>query len=436
MSRRTSQADLFDNRQGDLFALLERPAPAPLPVNVSTMACHCVGCQAEGEAAEFWQHDASGGPLCPECLHDAEAACRHCGLAFEYANGCMQTRRLILPTGEAICFWCDERRRMNLPQPQLRDDEATPEARAAFAALTWQDDTHANRMLFRLREGLGKQRTDGTAPKPKKAKAIRIEADAIGAMWAITRNRPFTEIANDLWQLLDAYDHAIRAGDNNPKSTLWAQVDRLIYEANDGSSCGSAVYRGPKRLWKAIRVRARAEKRMPMWGVPSRYRIECRGMHIVVDATNGISMQLDPDHHRPGDLSFSETGYRSMSYHGISRKDGNLRTPEETAVAILESYIDAPTKDHNGRGGKLVRWIPWAAEPWARAQRERKKVDADYRLTHPAMTPEADRPAYWAEFDRKLAQEEAKALAWMQTRGVDPYELFPEFKRPAQPSLL
>lgn len=424
--RQSPQLDLFDNRQGDLFAAPMRPKIKP-PEAAPRLAA-CMSCNAESEPGELWQHDATGGPICGDCLDVLEQQCSRCRLPFSTA-GRFRSMRNVLPTGQCLCTDCNQHRRMNLPQPELRDSEASAAAIAQMQSLDWMDDGHRFRALYWLRKRLDAVRDGGYSAKEKQAlKARKIEAEDVAGIWPITRDRPLAEIAGDLWQLLDAYDHDRRAGVRGFDRDMWDKVRLLEEEANCGTSFGVVVNRGPKRLWKAIRVRARAERRLPMWGVPSTFRFECRGMHIIA-TTAGLAMRLDGDKHRAGDPSFSSTGYRS--FQPMARPDSATpaHTPEEWMRGVLEAYIDQPRKaDHGGGlGGKLTRWVPWQADNWLRARNDR-------RVGEKAIAE--GKECYQAERVDQYRQDEAEALAWMQARGIDPYTLFPDQAPPAQENLL
>mgnify|MGYP001759692474 FL=1 len=424
--RQSPQFDLFDNRQGDLFAAPMRPKIKP--PEAAPSAATCLSCHAESEPEKPWQHDATGGPICGACLDLRELECSRCRLPFA-SRGRVRSMRNVLPTGQCLCTDCNQQRRMNLPQPDLRDDEATADAITQMQSLGWMDDAHRFRALYWLRKRLQGAREGGYSAKEKKAaKTRKIEAEDVAGIWPITRERPLSELAGDLWQLLDAYDQRKRAGTTGYDRELWDKVRQLEEEANCGTSFGVLVNRGPKRLWKAVRVRARAERRLPMWGVPSTFRFECRGMHIVA-TTASLAMQLDRDKHSAGDLSFSSTGYRS--FQPMARPDTGTaaRTPEEWMRGVLEAYIDLPRKpDHGGGlGGKLVRWIPWQADNWLRARHDR-------RMGEKAKAEGEE--CYQVERIDQYRQDEAKALEWMQARGIDPYALFPDEMRPAQGALI
>ncbi|KPH59175.1 hypothetical protein [Novosphingobium sp. ST904] len=429
MTRRSAaQLDLFAQHQGDLFAQPMRTALAPVvPPYMAPPPCFCVRCNTKGKAEALWHHDGLGGTICYPCLTVTEPECSDCRALFVDSRGMANTRRFVLPTGRGVCWDCNENRRTNQPQAELTADEATPDALATFDALEWRDDTHRFRALYRLRASLEALRKGGYTPKEQKAaKSAKLDPDHITYQWKVSRARPLAEIADEAWQLLDAYDQAKRAGNHEYDPQLWAQLDLLNNEANNGTSFGVRVNRGPKRLMKALRVRARAESRLPMWGIPSRFRFECRGMHVLAD-TNGLSMRLDADRHRPGDLSFSGTGYRSFQPCSRPITSIAVTTPEEWARGVLEAYIDGPTKDGAGRGGKLERWIPWEAEQWIRARTDRRLGEA---------AQEEGRDCWQTRKMPEYDAQEAKALAWMQLRGIDPFALFPDEVPPAQAALL
>lgn len=258
--------------------------------------------------------------------------------------------------------------------------------------------------------------------------------------------RTLHDIARDYWGLLFEFDAAMRAT-GNPPEHLEAGMKALEREANGGDTAiygGRDRFPGPYRLRALVKWHARREGRLPMWGVKHQFRFTCRGMHVVAELGHyGLGMSLDQDRHRPGDPCWSDTGYRSF---GSSLCGPRMAaSPVEAARALLEAYIDQPRKGHEGGlGGQLKRWIPWAAKPWAERERERAKkpddfnrpYDPAYRAKCPTMTPAEDRAAYWAEWEAETDSKAEEALAWMKARGVDPYELFPDCKPPAQAALL
>lgn len=306
-------------------------------------------------------------------------------------------------------------------------DEMSADGYAAWRALAFIDAAHRARCIDSLRR-LRERRADMRSESQKR-KYQPLSADDVQWRWEVTRCRSLDLIAADAWLLVDLYDRANRAGEAMPRFHM--AMDRLRAEANEGTTFGLRVNRGPARLLKMLRVRARREGRLPMWGITSKIRFQCRGMHIIADF-DGLSMRVDPMRHRPGDASFSSTGFRSFISTFQQGQHGQGQTPEDFARWVLESFIDAPAKNGNGLGGKLERWIPWHAQEWARVERDRRGRDeAAYRRDYPAMTPADERPAYWAALDAKQTERHRQLLA----EGIDLAALFPDLAPPPQAAL-
>lgn len=370
----------------------------------------------------------------------------------------------------------------NGAQVPLSAEEADLNAIVLFAKLDWQDEAHQNRALFRLRgcdtcwdrdrkgekmpsglpaykvtsrrdQEFGRSINQGQKWSKREQQEWtarwRVTCTQLEHIFALTRDRPLAAIADDLWALLDGYDVARRTG--QPRDPLlWEKVDALVHEVNGGTSFGSGVNRKPGRLWKAIRIRARAEGRVPMWGVPGRFRLVVRGMHVIYDHGKfGPSFALDTDRHRPGDPSFSETGYRSFSGGGDRSWHGGPdpftwppMTLQDYARGLLETYIDQPRGNDGagGLGGYPVTYIPWQFTEWHRIERDRTKskgtmFDPAWQKDCPGMTPAKDRPAYWRKTLAEIEAKQADRLAEMRKMGVDPWKLFPDVAPPIQGSL-
>lgn len=433
MSRTTK-----DERQGDIFALLDAPAPPPprpLPTTGAELLAQAIACcgtcaktspAAGPECRTIWTDE--HGLECFDCIGERCTNCQDCGKRFhkDLKAHWRGDRQWITPEAGAICYRCKEWRDLNKPAKELAKDEATPEAMIAFGKLAWIDDRHRYRALNRLRNGLkDRGSTCGIESVDRKAKKSLIEVEHVERLYRITRHRPLEQIAAELWTVLDAYDRAIRAGEPVEKHGRQL-VDDYIAEANDGTMFGCKAGRhdnpGPLRLWALVRWRARREGRLPMWGLPGVFRIECRGMHIVVTthyayrrgstyASEGF--HLDVDRHRPGDPSFSSTGYRSLGYGPADGGD----TPQAAAQRALEEFIDGPTKHGSGLNGKLERWSPFVIEYAL------KRRMGDRMFQPHSDDPEDDRHEHW----NKLADE---GEAWIARAGIsDPFELFPRMKR-------
>jgi hypothetical protein len=223
--------------------------------------------------------------------------------------------------------------------------------------------------------------------------------------------RSFAAVAADAWTVADEYDRLCRSGDNEQRrKALCDALDELMIEANGGTSFGVKAYNGPKRLMKALRVRARADKRWPMWGLEGRFRFQWRGLTMIHETRWG-GFHLDTDRHRPGTLCHSSTGYRS----GTGLSGGFGCSPEESAARALDRYVDGPTAHGQGLGGKLEAYQPWWISDYREQVRRLADTTPEYRRDHPAMTPAEERPAYWAKWEAevraKMAVIEQRAAA-------------------------
>lgn len=79
---------------------------------------------------------------------------------------------------------------------------------------------------------------------------------------------------------------------------------------------------------------------------PKPFEIVVRGVPCVVSFHGGPATHaITP----PGTPFWSDTGYRSFM--------GGLTEPDDI-VAMIEAFIDAPSRDGNGCGGKLKPWWP------------------------------------------------------------------------------
>lgn len=432
-----------------MFALLSSPDPVDVMEAEPDQPCLCVDCQAEGAEAEFIWHEKAGGALCPECINEREPNCHLCGHAF--ARHGLRERSFYTPAGELRCWHCNDLKKSEKPQPDLTADEATDEARVAFMAYPFDDDDHRNRFLYRSRERL-KNRRNSEQSASKKGK-LKIEAAWIDSWAKRTRRRSLETLASEYYANAIEYDEAMRTGaqpiiaENDSghycARTIWQKrADELMAEANFGTSFGQSVNRRPQRMLTLVRWWARRDGRLPMWGVGSKWRIEMEGTHYIIDTRRfGLSVELDRDKHQPGHPCHSSTGYRSFTggrdFEFFPEPD-NPGTVEQWARNRLDTYLNgAKTKHGDNLAGKRERWIPFEAEPWARQQRDKARTladglapyDPEYRLGHPAMIKPEDRAEYWRDFDTKANAAASRALAWMEARGVDPYELFPDIER-------
>jgi hypothetical protein len=246
--------------------------------------------------------------------------------------------------------------------------------------------------------------------------------------------RPFAAVAADAWTVVDEYDRLCRSpdgGDGSRRHALNCALDELFVEANGGDTCGTGVFHGPKRLRKALRVRARAEKRWPMWGVEGRFRFDWRGLTMICETRWG-GIHLDTDRHPIGTLCHSSTGFRSFSGDG-----GPLGcSPQESKARMLDTYVDGSTKDGMGLGGKLETYVPWWIDHYRQALEYQQRADANYRAECPGMTPADERPAYWVNYDAKFAEQQADAERKAAAAGIDLGDFIPALKAKRQGSLL
>lgn len=105
---------------------------------------------------------------------------------------------------------------------------------------------------------------------------------------------------------------------------------------------------------RTVEARAYGEKRefTLVEGDPDPFEMEVRGIVCTIGYSVGFCTYAVEGH---GSLFWSETGFRSF---------GRQTEDRDTIRAMIEAYIDAPTKDSNGMGGKLVRWWPGYATQW------------------------------------------------------------------------
>ena len=82
------------------------------------------------------------------------------------------------------------------------------------------------------------------------------------------------------------------------------------------------------------------------------FEVEVRGVACTIAYSIGFSTYAVEGH---GSLFWSETGFRSF---------GKQTEDPDTIRALIEKYIDGPTKEGGGMGGKLVRWWPMYATQW------------------------------------------------------------------------
>lgn len=94
------------------------------------------------------------------------------------------------------------------------------------------------------------------------------------------------------------------------------------------------------------------------------------------------------------------------------------REPDVTICAIIERYIDAPAKDGNGCGGKLVRWWPGYIRRWQDDLSWQLRYGRDRAAMWAQWGPERH-AEMWAAHDARIAAAEAQ----MWAEGIDPNEV-------------
>ncbi|MGN7869564.1 hypothetical protein ACTJI6_11850 [Paracoccus sp. 22332] len=134
------------------------------------------------------------------------------------------------------------------------------------------------------------------------------------------------------------------------------------------------------------------------------YEIEVRGIRATV--SKGCTYVIDG----PGSLFWSDSGFRSFS---IASDD-----PAAFAAAV-ERYIDAPSKDGSGCGGKLKRWWPMYVSQW--------RGNVAFELRHLDRSKVWDQwgPEKQAEIWARRDAEKDAALARMWAEGIDPNDVGP-----------
>jgi hypothetical protein len=320
---------------------------------------------------------------------------------------------------------------------KLPEADAEADALALLAELSPKlTPVDRGRIVRQLTDKLAEPRKPDSyaSPKEKKAKrAAKLTRTDVRRAYRSVCPRSFEAVAADAWAVADEIDRLCRSPepDRDRLHALRCASDELFIEVNGGTRMGVAVYPGPKRLMKALRVRARAEKRWPMWDVEGRFRFQWRGLTLIKETRWG-GVHLDTDRHPVGTLCHSETGYRSFSGAG-----GPLGcSPEESAERQMEAYFQAPTTHGVGMGGKMVRYIPWWISELARHARDAAEHDAKWRAECPAMMPAEERPAYWAEQDAKWRIKLTEARARAARLGIDLNDFVPDLDGPRQAALL
>lgn len=275
-----------------------------------------------------------------------------------------------------------------------------------------------------------------TAPRRYERQPGELEERAAEQITA-TREA-FWQIVDEAWHAIDRFDRLMRTSGSAAalESGALAEFEDCRLAANDGENFGLHVNVGPRRLMKALRVRARAAGRWPMWGLQGKFRFDWRGLTMVANfGWLGPSISLDTDRHAPGTLCHSSTGYRSF-LRGLSFVPEGVGSPEDYVRSLLDGYLAAPAKNGNGLGGKLKRYVPWWMDSWRQANRDLARLTPEYEAACPGMTPAEDRPGYWADWKSKARVRIIEAEARMHARGIDPHQFFPETAPPRQAALL
>lgn len=142
-------------------------------------------------------------------------------------------------------------------------------------------------------------------------------------------------------------------------------------------------------------------------GDPEPFELQVRGTTCTIGASFGLSTYVTDG---PGSLFWSETGFRNFSV-----RSGWADQPD-AIIEMIERFIDAPKKDGNGCGGKLVRWWPLWVRGW--------QSNLSWSLTYDRATMwdqwgEERRVEIWAAHDAKIAAAEAR----MWAEGIDPNDV-------------
>lgn len=116
----------------------------------------------------------------------------------------------------------------------------------------------------------------------------------------------------------------------------------------------------------------------------------------------------------PGSLFWSGTGFRSFA------TSLDPETDLDRIAAVIERYIDAPKKDGNGCGGKLVRWWPSYIIQWQQSLAFTLEYGADRSKLWTQWGAE-EHARIWAEKDAEFAA----AVARMWAEGIDPNDVGP-----------
>lgn len=204
---------------------------------------------------------------------------------------------------------------------------------------------------------------------------------------------------------LDGWDDALRASlpEQTPAQRYAAHQARLLAwtPANmvDRDEHGRPRVQTRAAQWDGLITMYHPE-------TPQPFEVEVRGIRCVIAYHGGFATHAMGE---PGGRFWSETGFRSF---------GNPSTDPAEVIADIERFIDAPRKDGNGCGGKLVRWWPWIVRQWQDAV----AFDLDYPARNLWLhMGEKESARLWAKRDA----DRATALAGVLALGLDPNDIGP-----------
>ncbi|MBL4898021.1 MAG: hypothetical protein JKX76_00095 [Colwellia sp.] len=144
-------------------------------------------------------------------------------------------------------------------------------------------------------------------------------------------------------------------------------------------------------------------------GEPDPIAMEIRGIPCIVSFGYGFATHaVQP----VGSDFWSKTGYRNFSI------GSGLHEHSEQIREIVETYIDAPKKDGNGCGGKLVKWWPGYVHQWQQNLAFHHGRDRSEMWQQWGPEKHAE---MWANHDA----DQAKALCKMDAAGIDPNDVGP-----------
>lgn len=138
---------------------------------------------------------------------------------------------------------------------------------------------------------------------------------------------------------------------------------------------------------------------------PEPFEVVVRGIPCVIAYSGGFCTHaIEP----AGSPFWSETGFRSFGY---------MADDPAEIISFIERYIDAPTKNGAGMGGKLTRWWPGYALQW----RQSLGFELECGRGMWAQWGPERHAECWANHDRKLAE----AVERMRIEGIDPNDVGP-----------